>query len=740
MRFALATLTGVLLVVHLPAWHPGWLVAMSLPPLIICSVRRRHWWLLGLCLGFASAGLAVQQRLAQRLPPDWHGDDVKVTGRIVSLPDRAADHVRFLFAPDHPGPDLPPRIRLSWYHPDRHVAAGEHWVFAVRLKPPHGTLDPPLFDYARWLFAHGIGATGYVRYPRLAERLSGAGDGLLHWRSQLDARLHARLAGDPLVGVLAAIAVGDRSAITQAQWQVFRRTGTAHLMAISGLHIGMLAGLAGWLTLWLWPWLPRLRRVPALTAAAWAAVLAGGAYAGLAGLSIATVRAWWMVAIGALALSQRRALRPYQVLALALTAILVFNPLAVLGAGFWLSFAAVTWIVFLFAGRAGARRGRWWRVQLGLMLGLAPLTLAVFGTASPTGLVANLLAIPLFTFLIVPLTLAGVLTPWHALLDVAAWLLHGAWWGLQQLAALDLPWHFGKPPLWAAVLALIGVALLLLPRAVPGKLAGLVLAAAVAIPLQAAPEPGMARITVLDVGQGLSAVIRTHSHVLIYDSGPGFGAGSDAGKRIVVPWLRARGLRPDVLLSSHGDRDHVGGRQSLELAYSGLAELGGQGVADATACRAGRHWRWDGVVFRILSPTGPTRTENAGSCVLQVAAGGARMLLPGDIEAGAEHKLVARLGARLRSGVLLVPHHGSRSSSTAALLDAVKPRWAVIPAGWRNRFHFPAASVVKRYRDAGVRVVTVGTAGATTIILGESGARLPDRARADHARLWRGGQ
>lgn len=740
MRFALATLTGVLVVVHLTAWHPFVILVAGLLPAAFCLWRRADWWLLGICLGVVSSGLAVHTHLDHRLPPDWHGDNVKVAGRIVSLPERADDHVRFLFAPDHPGPDLPPRIRLSWYHPDRPVAAGEHWVFAIRCKPPHGTLNPPLFDYSRWLFAHDIGATGYVRYPRLAERLGPARPGLLHWRAGLDAALHKRLADDPLAGVLAAIAVGDRSGITASQWRVFRRTGTAHLMAISGLHIGILAGLAGWCVLGLWSWLPGLRRIPALTAAAWAAVVVGGAYALLAGLSIATVRAWWMVAIAALALSRRRALRPYQVLALALVAILVFNPLAVLGAGFWLSFAAVVWIVFLFAGRAAARRGRWWRVQLGLMLGLAPLTLVVFGTVSPTGLLANLLAIPLFTFLIVPLTLAGVLTPWHALLDAAAWLLHGAWWGLERLAALPVPWQFSVPPDWAAALALLGVAVLLLPRAVPGKLAGAVLAAAVVIPLSPAPPIGAARVTVLDVGQGLSAVIRTRRHVLVYDTGPRFGAHSDAGQRIVVPWLHTHGLHPDRLVSSHGDRDHVGGRRSLEQAYSGFAELGGEGVANARPCRAGQHWRWDGVSFRILGPTGPTRTENAGSCVLRIAAHGARMLLTGDIEAPAEARLVARLGSKLRSDVLLAPHHGSRSSSTPALLAAVAPDLVVIPAGWRNRFHFPAASVVARYRAAGTRVVTVGAAGATSLALGGEGVRLLDRARTDHPRLWRGVQ
>jgi competence protein ComEC len=460
-------------------------------------------------------------------------------------------------------------------------------------------------------------------------------------------------------------------------------------------------------------------RLPARKAAALAAIIAALGYTLLAGFGVPAQRTFFMVSVVAVALWSGRIAAPGRTLALALFAVVLADPWAPLAPGFWLSFGAVALIFYVSAcwSAPEPRLLQWLRIQWAVTLGLAPAALLLFAQVSIVGPLANAVAIPLVSAVITPIALAAALLPVDWLLHAGAWLVE---WLLQFLEWCDtLPlalWQQPAPPRWAVFAALGGVAWLLAPRGVPWRASGVALLAPAFAWSPPAPEQGTAWITTLDVGQGLAVVVRTRRHALLYDAGPAYGPEADSGGRVVLPFLRAQGIaRLDAMMLSHADRDHVGGAlsvlqateterivSSLEDAHPALV-LGTARVP----CLRGQHWSWDAVAFRVLHPAGRTGRANNRSCVLEVRAGAHAMLLTGDIERRAEAVLVAAAGRRgaLRADVLLVPHHGSRTSSSAGLIAAVAPRWAILPVGYRNRFGHPHHAVLARYRAAGVRLM-----------------------------------
>ncbi|MCC6213001.1 MAG: DNA internalization-related competence protein ComEC/Rec2 [Burkholderiales bacterium] len=695
-------------------------------------------------IGFCWALAMAQARLADRLAPELEGRDIEVVGIVAGLPAAGERSLRFEFEPEHAAVKLPARILLSWYRnpfdddlregqPASQALAvhpGERWRFAVRLRRPHGNANPHGFDYEAWLLERGVGATGYVR-PRGSALLLGSRnsipDRLEKFRESVRDRFKLALGETPASGILAALAVGDQRSISAEEWRLFNRTGVTHLMSISGLHVTMVSGLAAWLAGWLWRRSAFLMlRLPARKAAAAAAIAGALGYALVAGFAVPAQRTFWMVTVVALALWSGRIASPSRTLALALAVVLAFDPWAVLSPGFWLSFGAVA-LIFFTADENSSTARQWLRVQWAVTVGLAPAALFLFSQFSIVGPLANAVAIPLVSAVVTPLALLAALIPWNALLELAAWLLEWLLQFLEWCAALPAAvWQQHAPPLWATLLALAGVLWLLAPRGLPWRATGLALALPAVLLPPPAPAPGEAWITTLDVGQGLAVLVRTANRALLYDAGPAF-AESDSGERIIAPYLRAIGIeRLEAMIVTHNDADHAGGAASVagnfevdQLLHSlPAAHPLLPSVPGPQRCAAGTAWEWDGVRFALLHPVSASaraKKSNDLSCVLKVSAGGRSMLLTGDIERPSEAELLARAAGELAADVLLVPHHGSRTSSGAEFLAAVRPAAAVVPVGYRNRFGHPTDEVLARYGNAGIPLWRTDREGAVTV-------------------------
>lgn len=701
---------------------------------------------------FAATGLRAGGRLADRLPAALEGQELVLTGVVAGLPQPDPQGVRFDFEPEQATlagavVRVPIRVSLYWGRghdadelllaPPPPISAGQRWRLPVRLKQPHGLRNPGGFDLELWLFERRIGATGSVRSGSgaagAAQLLAAA---VAHPVDRLRQRLRdailLRVPQAGAAGVLAALAVGDQGAVDAADWALFRATGIAHLMSISGLHITMFAWLAGGAAGFAWRRSPRLAlRWPAPLVARWCGVAAAGAYALLAGWGVPAQRTVLMLAV--VAALRVGALRWPSLLVLLAAAfgVTLVDPWALLQPGFWLSFAAVAMLLVAAPQRAGEGRGLVpalrgaLRTQAVASAGLTPLTLILFQQVAVLGFVANLIAIPLVTLLITPLALLGV--GWPALWTPAAWLVDALLAALGWLAAW--PWAVWSPPaapVWAAAAALLGAALLLLPLPPRLRWLGLPLLLPLLLPPTERPPSGSFDLVVPDVGQGAAVLLRTRAHLLLYDAGPRYGLQADAGQRVLLPLLRARGEnRIDLLVLSHRDTDHVGGAGSLLQGLDVRALLSSlepqhplrREPPPHRRCAAGQRWQWDGVAFEILHPPaggdGAALSANARSCVLRVvAADGRSLVLTGDLDAAQEAALVRRAGAGLRAQLLLVPHHGSRSSSSAAFIAAVAPGTALVQAGYRNRFGHPAPEIQARYRDLGVELLRSDRCGA----------------------------
>jgi competence protein ComEC len=734
----------------------------------------------GLLAGFAWAALQAQMTLAAALDPRDEGRDLRIVGVVETLPYRFDQGVRFEFHVERTldaGVRVPPHVALSWYvglHGARQdvgdVQPGQRWQFTVRLQRPHGNANPDGFDYEAWLLEQGVRATGYVRAGDGNRMLDAfvASPGVIveRVRAALRARIQAALAGRTYAGVIVALVIGDQRGIDQADWQVFNRTGIGHLISISGLHITMIAGLAAWAVSALWrrsfftdARLPL--RLPAQKAAALAGASVALLYVLLAGFGVPAQRTLYMLAVVALALWTGRLPAVSHVLCTALGVVVLLDPWAVLWPGFWLSFGAVAVILFAGHGRIGpppsGPRGALLvagRTQWAVTAGLVPLTLLLFGQISVVSPLANAVAIPLVSFVVTPLALAGSLVPgppgdW--LLLVAHWAVEMLAWLLRQMAAWPgAVWRAPAPQAWVFLLGLGGTLWMLMPRGWPHRWAGAVALLPMLLQLPDHPRPGAFRVTAFDVGQGMALLVETAGHRLLYDTGPAYAPGADGGSRVILPYLRMRGIAAiDGLVISHSDSDHTGGALALlegtDVGWLASSLPDGHPAVRAARrhvrCAAGQHWEWDGIAFDMLHPLPASYDDgllkaNARSCTLRISNGARTVLLAGDIEAAQEAALLGRARERLRADVLLAPHHGSGTSSTAAFLQAVRPDVAIFQVGWRNRYHHPKPEVYARYGALGVQRLRTDDAGALEL---EIGTAVDWRAyRTAHARYWYG--
>lgn len=761
----------------------------------------------GALLSFSQSGWRAQVFIAQAMPADLEGRDIELVGRVQGLPQFAPQALRFGLRVEQAQVDgravaLPPEIALSWYmsrivQPEldsiekadatdgqiyrealaeqarrqpQPVVPGERWQMTVRLKAPHGHINPHGHDHELRLWEQGVGALGYVRTAarHAAPVRLHAPRGAWIDRARLATRsaIYQAIDSSTSAGVIAALVMGDQQAIERADWDLFRATGVAHLMSISGLHITLFAWLATAAVGVFWrrsalvsPTL--CLAVPAHVAGACGGLLLATTYALFSGWAVPAQRTIFMLAV---VVALRLLARPWPwpvAWLLVMSAVLLMDPWALMQAGFWLSFAAVG---ILFASDSSGQQqqdrlspGRSWiqrslgiaarfvREQWVMTLALAPLSLLLFQQVSVVGLLANMVAIPWVTLLVTPLGLLGTVIPplWEVaagamliLTKLLAPLAHAPWAVLERPAA---PW-------WCAAGGLLGGLLLVMRWPWSVRVLGFALMLPVVLWQAPRPASGHFEVLALDVGQGSAVLVRTANYSLLYDAGPRYSKESDAGHRVLVPLLRALGLKLDLMVLSHGDSDHTGGAAAVlarqpDLTVFGSLPLDPGLKADRNshqACRSGQRWQRDGVDFQILHPSeafsASTRKSNALSCVLMISAPGGRALLTGDLEAAQERQLVAQWGPFLRADWLLAPHHGSRTSSSAEFLDAVKPQWVVVQAGYRNRFGHPAGSVVERYQQRKIHLVSTVWCGAA-IWSSERPAQL-DCQRERSARYW----
>ena len=757
LTYGLAFAVGVLGAQGLPALPPCWSMALLA---LVTLMGLWRWPSLRLplvvLLGFAWAVWRGSMAMQTRLPHALEGRDITVIGQVVNLPKTRPHATTFQLRVtqshlhDRSLP-LHGLVRLAWYGRAPPLVPCARWRLRVRLKRPRGMLNPGGMDRERYALARGIVAVGYVRKDAGNAHLSDVAWCVDRLRAKLAAEIQRRVSDAQAAHLLRALIVGDTRGLSAHDWQVARVNGVSHLLAISGLHIGVAALLGIWLARLLYFLFPRLgeywpRPLAQAVMAMWVAVM----YGALAGFSLPTLRTLLMLGTVVLARCQRRHVGSVHTLVLALTIMLVVDPLSVLSPGFWLSFAGVA---FLLLCLGGSGRG-WWRdlltAQWVMMVALLPLGLWFFGAMSLIGGLSNLVAVPLVSLFIVPCALLGLLCwllypPLATLVwNLAAFVLHAQWWLLVHAASWHgAYWYLPEVRLWALLLALPGAFWLLMPRGVPLRLLGAFLFLPLLWPPLKRPPVGAFRAYVLDVGQGLAVLVQTHQHTLVYDTGARYPSGFNMGQAVVIPALRALGIRHlDRLIISHADNDHAGGAAAVVGMFPHALRLTGEPEKLRTLrmapCLAGQSWKWDGVNFRIIHPltSAVNNDANDRSCVLLVSGTGGRLLLTGDITRYVEG-MVARA---MRPGlplVLQVPHHGSASSSSAAFITAIAPTLAVVSAGWRNRFGHPRPEVLKRYARFHVPVFGTARSGAVEVDVPASGRTITVTTwRQRHRHYW----
>ena len=752
--FAAGLLIGVSAAMGLPQALPAWLCWTVVLLGVVGMWRLPRWRLLaGLGIGFGWAVLVASWTMQARLPVDMEGGDFIIEGQVRSLPLKRDGQIRFQFDVSHGEGEavvlVGKRLRLAWYRSQVVPEPGSTWRLAVRLKRPRGTLNPGGYDYERRALEQRIAATGYVRDgPENVELRAGGGIDAL--RLTVSDAI-ARAVDAPRARFVQALAVGDTRGLDGDDWHVLRATGIAHLVAISGLHVGIVAGVGALLMRLFYRRIPRLGlRLPLPQAAALAALLLAAVYTGLAGFALPTVRTLLMISAALLAVLLRRGFHPVQAFALALIAVLLFDPLAVLNAGFWLSFLGVAWLLWCLPQVSGPS---WWRtlisVQGVMTLGLLPLTVWFFGQASVAGPFCNLIAVPWASLVVVPVALLGTLLElcvsgagsW--LFQLSAWLMQGLWMLMEPVAA----WHgsliyLPEPSSLVFALALVGAFWLLLPRGVPGKAMAGLLFVPLLFPAQTRPPAGSLDVSVLDVGQGLSVLLRTRGHVVLYDAGPAFPGGMDMGEAAVVPALRALGVgKVDLLVISHDDNDHAGGAAAVKRAYSPMQSVVSRKQLEVgeVSCQAGMEWAFGAVTAKVLHP--PEffpYLANESSCVLRFETDGVGLaLLPGDAGALIEQRVVREQADALPAAVLVMPHHGSLTSSSEGFIDVVAPQLALIGAGYRNRYGLPRDDILARYHARDIDVLNTAKTGAIHMRIDRTGIHDLRYERAMRPALWR---
>ena len=738
LRFSLCVLCGIY-AMHQAASLPSapWLIALAVITtgmMLKAGLRP----LAAILLGYVATATTAHHVIGAQLQSRFEGQTVEFVGVIDDFPGIAGEALRLVVKP-RDRPELPRKIRLSWYEPLDMPQIGEVWQLTARLRAPRGLANPQGFDYESWLFRQRIGATGYIVSGARMELQPDLG-AITSLRRHFLQRTHALLPDDEARAILTAVTIGARQDITREQWDKYARTGTSHLMAISGMHVGLAA--AGLFLLVRVLAAPFARGRNIRDVAVVAAAAGATAYTLISGIAVPAQRALVMVLLISVALLMRRQRSYARVLSLACLGILAVDPLAALTPGFQLSFFAVA--LLLWSGlqfkapvilcRLPVARvpGSVWHVavlQVFLLFGLLPLTALLFDRITWLAPLVNLLALPIFNLFTTPLSLVAIVLdgPLQSAGDALLWLAHASvvvllW--IVDLAA-NLPHaEFRTLPLTGVMLAVLWAAGLwaALPPGFPGRYLGWIATLSVILHVAERPPRDCVDLHVLDVGQGLSVVAETQTRLAVFDTGPAFRSGSDTGELVVVPFLRSLGReRIDALIVSHADLDHAGGVRAVadqlvveRVLFGESPPIESDPLPRQTRCTAGQAWHWDGIDFRMLHPSSmKAHSGNNASCVLEISAGPYRALLTGDIEAPVEHWLLAQNSLR-RSHLVVVPHHGSRTSSTANFVAALDADVAVVSAGYGNRWGFPKPEVVTRWQGQGAKLLSTASSGAVS--------------------------
>ncbi len=711
--------------------------------------------------GLLWCALHVSTIIQSRLPKAIENTEVKVIGIVDSIPVLHDAGVQFEFKIQQTVPNAvwpnPGRVLLYLRNSTNLFKVGEQWQFCVKLKKPHAYSNPGSYDIEKHFFQHKIIAKGYVLVEKPYSKM-GSGDNnpktwIQNFRIYLKKNIDHILQGKHFKGVINALVVGVQEGISATQWETFRQTGTNHLVAISGLHIGLVASFLFILVKKAYGALPlRFLKVPSLVIGAYGAINAAIFYAFIAGFSIPTRRAIIMITLFMVSTIKRRLVSKSRIFFISLGLTILFDPISVLSAGFWLSFGAVGILLYGMQGRLRPSGiwYKWIRAQWVVFLGLMPLMFAIFDKISLVSPITNIVAIPWVSFLVVPLSLVG------ALCTIFSTTLAGIILNLahQTFSLINTFLEFTRTMPMATLAnathsmlsiscAIIGVGILLLPRGVKGKQIAVVWLLPLLMAHPVRVEKNMANITILDVGQGFAAVVETQNHVLVFDTGPKVSPQFDTGEQVVVPFLATRGLKKiDRLVISHNDNDHIGGAHFIvqHMAVETIMMSRQDGFfknKTVIECRAGDRWGWDGVLFEILHPSTYLDKKNDFACVLKVTAGEQSVLLTADIEAKSEALLLQKNPLALASTILVVPHHGSKTSSTLPFIQAVNPQYAIIPCGYLNTYGHPKEEIVQRYRQQGIVLLNTVEDGAVFFMLGKAGKlERPRSYRLENKHYW----
>lgn len=707
-------------------------------------------------IGFSWCVIYAHWQSTWVLPADLEGKTIKITGFIADIPTPSEHRTSFLFSLNKIESEnkilhVKGFLHLSWQDPKQQLIVGDQWKFSAHLKKIHGTSNPGGFDYEAWSLQEGIRANGYI-YHDEGKLLTS------HWyhyplirmRQWMYSKIKMAVPCSNTSSWIAALALGIRNEVTVEGWKILRNTGTNHLMAIAGLHIGFMCGFIYAVVNKVWRSMPILcLRFPAQHAGGLAAVLMAVIYSMLAGFSLPTQRACFMVVIFFLISLFRRQVVIWHVWSLTLISVLVFNPLNVLTESFWLSFGAVALIIFAMSGRL-APTGLWWkwgRIQWVLTFGLIPLSLWFFQEFSCVSILANLIAIPWVGFLIVPCIFLGMFVLLFSM-KYGSWILMWAdklliilWKFLTYLSSLSWAvWYHTIPNLFMLLLACISVVVLLVPVGFPGRWFGLLGLMVIFLYQPLKPAFGEAWLTLLDVGQGLSTVIQTQNHIAVFDTGPHLSDEFDMGESVVTPFLHTlEAKKIDMMIISHADNDHSGGAQAVihNFPVINIKTSSPALFSHADYCLQHQSWKWDGIDFTFLYPTkDQLGLDNDSSCVLKISTPYHTILLPGDIEKLSEKYLVAQLKPELKVDILIAPHHGSKTSASKDFVKSVHPNIILFPVGYRNRYHFPNPKVINQYKEMGTEMYDSVNSGAILIKLTQDVHLVPIVYRAGHSFYW----
>ena len=703
--------------------------------------------------GYALFMLAAGDIIAQRLDPVYAGDSMLARVRIADFPRETGASIVLLVEPAGDR-RIPPRARVSWFDPPHVPAIGEVWELELRLQQPRGSSNPGVFDYETWLFREKIHATGYVVGGKRNRLLwSGTATWLDRFRQDFTWRAGAATDSRDAAAVLAAVGVGLRHLVSREQWDRFAVSGTSHLMAISGLHVG-LAALSAFLAAFALLGVLPGHRNSYIVAVVFGMVFAL-AYAVISGFGVPARRAVVMLVVAGLAFARRRNVDPVAAVALAAIAVFVVDPVATMKPGFHLSFAAVVALLWLAKRKVmvphALRRldaPRQLLVMQGFLLfGLLPLTALIFQRFAVVATPVNLVAVPVFSLITVPLTLAGLVVGefFEAaavnLLKIAARSIDALDWFIATMVRLPAAdTRLAKIEGWAWLLVFLPLSWVVLPKGWPGRQLAVLGVIAIVTWRPALPPAGCFDAWILDVGQGLAVTVQTREGVLLFDTGMAWRSGGSVARQTLSPFLRGRRISHiDWLLVSHADLDHSGGLGTIRDNFSVGLVIAGEALAAGSdrRCKAGDSWTSAQVKFDILHPGSVNSgAGNASSCVVRVSVGSHGLLLTGDIEAESERDLI-QSGAQLSSDIVVVPHHGSLTSSTVPFIDSVRPEFAVVSAAYGNRWGFPKPPIVKRWQAGGADVLNTATSGAVHFrICASGGVVAVGRERERRHRFW----